>query len=101
MHASTISIYQHTRHFKETLAVDQLSQEVQAFDIFDFLGRKSAGKTTTFCLLNGVSEPTSGSMCVLGLNPQVNGLTLRAHTGMLIWLGNRTFPCNRLLAGNT
>lgn len=72
-----------TRCFKETTAVDQLNLEVGAGEIFGFLGHNGAGKTTTVRLLNGVIEPTSGSMRVLGLDPQVDGAALRARTGVL------------------
>jgi len=34
-------------------------------------------------LLNGVIEATSGSMRVLGLDPQVDGPALRVQTGVL------------------
>jgi ABC-2 type transport system ATP-binding protein len=80
---TVITINQLTRCFKETTAVDQLSLEVHAGEIFGFLGHNGAGKTTTVRLLNGVIEPTSGGMRVLGLDPQVDGPTLRARTGVL------------------
>jgi len=80
---TVISIDQLTRNFKETVAVGQLSLEVHAGEIFGFLGHNGAGKTTTVRLLNGVIEPTSGSMQVLGLDPQVDGPALRACTGVL------------------
>jgi ABC-2 type transport system ATP-binding protein len=83
MNTPVITINQLTRHFKETVAVDKLSLEVQAGEIFGFLGHNGAGKTTTVRLLNGVIEPTSGSCEVLGLNPHVDGATLRARTGVL------------------
>ena len=83
MNTNVISINQLTRQFKETTAVDQLSLEVQAGEIFGFLGHNGAGKTTTVRLLNGVIEPTSGNMNVLGLDPQVDGPKLRARTGVL------------------
>ena len=78
-----ITINQLARRFKETTAVDQLSLEVHAGEIFGFLGHNGAGKTTTVRLLNGVIEPTSGSMRVLGLDPQVDGPALRLRTGVL------------------
>jgi len=78
-----ITINQLTRCFKETTAVSQLSLEVHAGEIFGFLGHNGAGKTTTVRLLNGVIEPTSGSMRVLGLDPQMDGPALRARTGVL------------------
>jgi ABC-2 type transport system ATP-binding protein len=80
---AVITINQLTRCFHETTAVDQLSLEVYAGEIFGFLGHNGAGKTTTVRLLNGVIEPTSGSMRVLGLDPQVDGPALRARTGVL------------------
>ena len=83
MKPSVITINQLTRRFKETMAVNNLSLEVRAGEIFGFLGHNGAGKTTTVRLLNGVIEPTSGSMRVLGLDPQVDGPALRARTGVL------------------
>jgi ABC-2 type transport system ATP-binding protein len=80
---AVITINQLVRRFEETTAVDQLSLEVHAGEIFGFLGHNGAGKTTTVRLLNGVIEPTSGSMRVLGLDPQVDGPALRFRTGVL------------------
>src|SRR5512138_1743622 len=72
-----------SRRFGEIQAVDQLSLEVQAGEIFGFLGHNGAGKTTTVRLLNGVLEPTSGQARVLGLDPQTEGPAVRAQTGVL------------------
>ena len=80
---AVISIKQLTRCFGETVAVNNLSLEVHKGEIFGFLGHNGAGKTTTVRLLNGVIEPTSGSMRVFGLDPQVDGPALRARTGVL------------------
>lgn len=78
-----IIVNQLTRRFEETVAVDNLSLEVHAGEIFGVLGHNGAGKTTTVRLLNGVIEPTSGSMRVLGFDPQMDGPKLRARTGVL------------------
>src|SRR5512143_1057337 len=83
MTTPVIEISSLTRRFGETKAVDNLSLHVQAGEIFGFLGHNGAGKTTTVRLLNGVIEPTSGSACVLGLDPQAQGPALRARTGVL------------------
>lgn len=72
-----------TRRFGEVRAVDQLSLEVQAGEIFGFLGHNGAGKTTTVRLLNGVLEATSGNARVMGFDPQAEGPALRLHTGVL------------------
>src|SRR5512147_161129 len=72
-----------SRRFGETNAVDNLILDVQAGEIFGFLGHNGAGKTTTVRLLNGVLERTSGDARVLGLDPQTEGPALRAQTGVL------------------
>jgi ABC-2 type transport system ATP-binding protein len=72
-----------TRAFGSHTAVNELSLEVYAGEIFGFLGHNGAGKTTTVRLLNGLLEPTSGSSSVLGLDPVTQGPQLRARTGVL------------------
>jgi ABC-2 type transport system ATP-binding protein len=83
MSSPVIQISSLSRRFGEKTAVDHLTFEVQAGEIFGFLGHNGAGKTTTVRLLNGVLEPTSGEARVLGLNPQTEGPALRARTGVL------------------
>jgi ABC-2 type transport system ATP-binding protein len=72
-----------TRHFGAAVAVDRLTLEVQAGEVFGFLGHNGAGKTTTVRLLNGVLAPTSGTAQVLGLAPMDQGPALRQRTGVL------------------
>src|SRR5512147_975526 len=72
-----------SRCFGEKNAVDRLTLDVHAGEIFGFLGHNGAGKTTTVRLLNGVLEPTSGNAKVLGLDPQTEGPAVRAQTGVL------------------
>lgn len=83
MSAPVIQISSISRRFGEKNAVDHLTLDVQAGEIFGFLGHNGAGKTTTVRLLNGVLEPTSGNAKVLGLDPQTEGPAVRAHSGVL------------------
>ena len=83
MSAPVIQISSLSRRFGEKNAVDSLTLEVYAGEIFGFLGHNGAGKTTTVRLLNGVLEPTAGQANVLGLDPQTEGPALRAQTGVL------------------
>jgi ABC-2 type transport system ATP-binding protein len=72
-----------TRRFSEVVAMDHLDLEVQAGEIFGFLGHNGAGKTTTVRLLNGVLTPSSGTAQVLGMTPADEGPALRRRTGVL------------------
>jgi ABC-2 type transport system ATP-binding protein len=81
--APVIQLSNLTRRFGENIAVRDLTLDVQAGEIFGFLGHNGAGKTTTVRLLNGIYKPSSGGACVLGLDPQRDGPALRAQTGVL------------------
>jgi ABC-2 type transport system ATP-binding protein len=83
MSIPVIQISSLSRRFGEKLAVDDLTLDIHAGEIFGFLGHNGAGKTTTVRLLNGVLEPTAGHAQVLGLDPQNEGPALRAQTGVL------------------
>ena len=69
-----------TRTFGLQTAVSDLSLEVNAGEIFGFLGHNGAGKTTTVRLLNGLLSPTAGHARVLGLDPVTQGPALRGRT---------------------
>jgi ABC-2 type transport system ATP-binding protein len=71
------------RRFGDTAAVDGLSFEVAAGETFGFLGHNGAGKTTTIRLLNGVLGRDAGEAEVLGLDPALDGVAVRARTGVL------------------
>lgn len=51
---------------KKTLAVDDISFEVCAGEVFGFLGPNGAGKTTTLKMLMGLLHPSSGQASLLG-----------------------------------
>ena len=72
-----------SRRFGEVVAVDRLSLEVNAGEVFGFLGHNGAGKTTTVRLLNGVLAPDGGRVRVLGMEPVSDGPKLRLRTGVL------------------
>jgi len=55
-----------TKRYGDTLAVDNLSFDVEPGRITGFLGPNGAGKTTTMRLILGLDRPTSGSVTVNG-----------------------------------
>ena len=64
-------------------AVDNLTFSVEAGEVFGMLGHNGAGKTTLVRLINGVLDPTSGSVHVMGLDAHTQGSQVRKLTGVL------------------
>jgi ABC-2 type transport system ATP-binding protein len=56
-----------TRRFDDRLAVEDLSLDVRAGEIFGLLGPNGAGKTTTLRMLGGLIVPSSGDAEVAGI----------------------------------
>ena len=63
---STITVNQVTKRFGETLAVDQLTFDVQPGEIFGLLGPNGAGKTTCIRMILDIFQPDSGEISVMG-----------------------------------
>jgi ABC-2 type transport system ATP-binding protein len=64
--ASAIRAVGLTKRYDEATAVDGLDLDIAAGEVFGLLGPNGAGKTTTILMLLGLTEPTSGSMEILG-----------------------------------
>src|SRR5712692_3633876 len=63
-------------------AVDGLDLEIRRGECFGLLGPNGAGKTTTVEILEGLNEPTAGSVEVLGLRWDRNERALRQRLGI-------------------
>ncbi len=72
-----------SKKYGDFTAVDRLNLEVQAGEVFGLLGPNGAGKTTTILMLLGLTEPTSGSVRVLGLDPARQPLSVKSRVGYL------------------
>ncbi len=66
MTAATIDVHDLTRRFGAFTAVDRLTFDVRAGEVFGFLGANGAGKTTAIRMLTGLLAPTSGQATVAG-----------------------------------
>jgi ABC-2 type transport system ATP-binding protein len=64
-----IEVRQLHKRYGETVAVDDISFEVEAGEIFGILGPNGAGKTTTVECIEGLRNPDRGTVTVLGLDP--------------------------------
>jgi ABC-2 type transport system ATP-binding protein len=61
-----LQVYNLTKRFGATLAVDDLSLNVARGEIFGFLGPNGAGKTTSINMMVGLLDPTSGTVLIEG-----------------------------------
>jgi len=72
-----------TKKYGPFTAVDSLDLEIGQGEVFGLLGPNGAGKTTTILMLLGLTEPTSGSARVLGLDPVREPLGVKRVTAYL------------------
>src|ERR1700761_6196497 len=57
------------RKYEQTMAVNEVSFDIQEGELVGFLGPNGAGKTSTLKMLAGLLYPTSGAASVLGYTP--------------------------------
>lgn len=72
-----------TKKYGTFTAVDQLNLTIQKGEIFGLLGPNGAGKSTTILMMLGLTEPTSGSVRVCGINSTNNPIEVKRKVGYL------------------
>ena len=68
--------------YGRTVAVDDVSFDVYAGEIFGLIGPNGAGKTTTMECVEGLRAPDAGTISVLGLNPRRDVYQLQDRIGV-------------------
>jgi ABC-2 type transport system ATP-binding protein len=68
--------------YRRTVAVDGLSFDVHAGEIFGLIGPNGAGKTTTMECVEGLRTPDRGTISVLGLDPARHAYALQERIGV-------------------
>src|SRR5665213_3556652 len=78
-----IKVEKLVKRFGTFTAVDEISFDVGAGEIFAFLGPNGAGKTTTIKMLTTPLAPTSGTLEIDGLDPRSNAMEVRKRFGIV------------------
>ncbi len=72
-----------TKRYGKFTAVDGVSLNIPAGQIYGFLGPNGAGKTSTIMMLLGILRPTSGSIRLFGEEYHPGRLDLRRRIGVV------------------
>jgi ABC-2 type transport system ATP-binding protein len=92
-----------TKRFQTTVAVDGLTLDVPAGEVFGFLGPNGAGKSTTIRLLLGLLRPTAGTAEIFGVPvadvEQAHRFLAYVPADVALWPSLTGRQCLDLLAG--
>lgn len=72
-----------TKLYGDQFAVNRLDLSIGRGEVFGLLGPNGAGKTTTILMMLGLTEPSSGTARVLGLDPVRNPLQVKRRVGYM------------------
>jgi len=81
-HEPVIHVDRIRKTYGQTVAVDDVSFDVQQGEIFGLIGPNGAGKTTTMECVEGLRTPDTGTIAVLSLNPVRHARTLQHRVGV-------------------
>ncbi len=80
--SNVIEVNQLHKTYGHTVAVEEVSFNVQQGEIFGIVGPNGAGKTTTIESIIGLRQPDDGAVRVLGLDPQKQSHELSNRIGI-------------------
>ncbi|HUF15754.1 MAG TPA: ABC transporter ATP-binding protein [Acidimicrobiia bacterium] len=72
-----------TKKFDDFTAVDAIDFDIRKGEAFGFLGPNGAGKTSTMKMITTVSPITEGKLSVFGIDPDVDGRSIRQRIGVV------------------
>ncbi len=77
-----IEVSKLTKRYGERTVVGDVTFSVEPGEIFGIIGRNGAGKTTTVECVSGLRSPDSGTIRVLGHDPQRDPAPIRRQVGV-------------------
>ena len=72
-----------TKRYGDFTAVDAIDFDVAKGESFGLLGPNGAGKSTTMRIIAATSQRSSGTITILGRDPEEHGPQIRAHLGVV------------------
>lgn len=72
-----------TKRYGNFTAVDGLDLAVRRGEVYGLLGPNGSGKTTTILMLLGLTEPTAGTVRVVGFDPVRQPLSVKSRAGYM------------------
>ena len=82
MNQTVLNVKDFRKTYGNFVAVNGINFDVHRGEIFGLLGPNGAGKTSTLECLEGLRQPSGGSLDILGLNPGRDGRKLRNLVGV-------------------
>ncbi|MHC6180443.1 ABC transporter ATP-binding protein [Clostridium sp. JNZ X4-2] len=73
-----------SKKYKDNLVVNNLNLNIKRGEIYGFIGKNGAGKSTTMRILTGLSKPTSGKINLFGFDSKNKINNFRKRIGALI-----------------
>src|SRR5690554_2264138 len=83
MQNTVIELKELTRRYGDFTAVRSLNLSIKKGEIFGLLGPNGAGKSTTILMMLGLTEPTSGSVKVCGIDSTTHPIEVKRRVGYL------------------
>lgn len=77
-----------TKKFRDLVAVDDLTLEIEGGECFGLLGPNGAGKTSLIKMITAVSPPTRGDIQVMGKDLKVHAQQVKAALGVVPQIDN-------------
>ena len=72
-----------TKQYGNFTAVDHIRLNIRKGEIFGLLGPNGAGKSTTILMMLGLTEPTSGTVEICGINSTTHPIEVKRKIGYL------------------
>ncbi len=79
--SNLIEIKRLTKRYGKVRALNELDLSVKEGEVYGFLGRNGAGKSTTIRIMMGITKPTSGALLLFGKPLDKNRNELRQSIG--------------------